>query len=204
MGRAMVAGPRALFPPLELDDFGWLEPQLRISTGSSQLERSVALFADDTVNRDDGFLEPVVRFARWDRASDLNNKVAWPSIDVRFGHIRNWQRVDDMARSLPAAISAAHFAAFGISRVRDVPELNWAKPQSEFEVELLNGLQRIVVASPSLEGDPLTTAVAEAWSVLESEFREFSADGWRERYSYDLSTVAPLQPWDRIVAGRAV
>jgi len=60
VGRALVEGPRALFPPAALDDFGWLEPYLRIELSSSGLEvsRSIAIYTDSTMNRDDNFSLP--------------------------------------------------------------------------------------------------------------------------------------------------
>jgi len=63
VGNQILEGPRSIFPPREIADYGWLEPSLLIILRKIDLIifESIALFCDDSVNRESDFLSPMVR-----------------------------------------------------------------------------------------------------------------------------------------------
>ncbi|MES2934034.1 MAG: hypothetical protein V4805_11175 [Pseudomonadota bacterium] len=87
IGQELISGPTALYPPQTLDDSGWLEPDLRITLfwpGWRKIE-SIIVYADDTMNRENDFLDPMIRHCVWDRKNDWSGKNAWPSVEISIG-----------------------------------------------------------------------------------------------------------------------
>ena len=83
----LLDGPDWLVPLTRVDDFGWLEPALKIDVrplGVNKTSTSYAVFVDDTINRHARFLRPVVRRAYWDRPQDYQakRKRNWPRVDI--------------------------------------------------------------------------------------------------------------------------
>ena len=96
IGRALLEGPSAIFPPKELDEYGWLEAEFRLTIKWPRqgIYESVSVFSGGSMNRDENFLVPMIRRCRWNRSADMAHTNPWPSAAVELGHIRDHSRVD--------------------------------------------------------------------------------------------------------------
>jgi hypothetical protein len=216
VGRSLVTGPRAIHPPPVIDDFGWLEPDLRLLwTGSgSGTQESVSVFTDDTINRDADFLPPLLRHAVWRRGADLERlrsvtprppAALWPSVDVRLSAFeRQRAAVDERVRALQGCLRRLPFVESGLVLDRTPPhldqQLTWgARRVAWLEIYSRTGAQAVTYESPPLEQDPLTVRFFELFDYLTGIIEPLPLSGWRETYACDL-TARPLAPrswqWD--------
>lgn len=198
VGRELIEGPRALFPPEVVDDFGWLEAELRISLWWPSCERieSVAVYSDDTMNRDSGFLPPMLRHSVWHRANDLKGANAWPSVEVKLGVLRSQQAVDNCLRSIQHGVQRLSFPPIGLSVARDVADVTAAPGLPDYAVWVRNGLQSVEYHSCPVANDPFTTQVIDAFSELAAELQDIEKQGWRERYDRNLRSEYPASAWE--------
>src|SRR5437867_2027414 len=189
VGRALVEGPRALFPPAALDDFGWLEPYLRIELSSSGLEvsRSIAIYTDSTMNRDDGFLAPVVRHAVWQQGQDRNNAPLWPSIDITLGHFEvQRQEVERLVLAVQTIIQRIPFVSTGLSTDQRAPDLA-GEYMGLLNLYVANGAQFVAIGSSLRSEDALSAQALSTFDALKGAMESISRTGWRERYDADLN-----------------
>jgi len=200
IGRALVHGPRALFPPETLDDFGWLEPELRLVYWKAPMKtyESLAIYCDNTVNRETKFLRPVVRFARWNRYHDLATRPIWPTTDIQLSYFDDqFDRIHQEVYSFHMAITHMPFTPFGISAQREVPTLPTEDSGGELEIVVSNGVQTLEFATPALSADNLVTErFFTLFEMLTSILQPFDRNGWRERYNCNLDALYPLKAWD--------
>jgi hypothetical protein len=199
IGRTLVRGPRALFPPQALDDFGWLEPELRLVYWQPPMKRyeSLAIFCDSTVNREVQFLRPVIRYARWDRYHDLATRPTWPTTDIRLSYFDDqFDHVHQQVYAFHTRVTQLPFTPFGISAERDLPTLATSDDDGEVEMRVRNGIQTLEFTTPALADDPLTADIFTLRNLLLSLLQPFDRTGWRERYNDNLEARSPLQSWD--------
>ena len=195
-----MTGPRALIPPPALDDFGWLEPELRLIhwKAPGYKKESVTLFTDNTVNRDDHFLQPIIRLAFWERGRDIQTRPHWPSITIQFGYFSDddHQLLHNTIYQFHQTLSSTPFLAFGISANREVPDFPH-NDRGELEIFASNGVQSVEITTPALpNGDELTDQFFFLFAQLKAACRPFDHKDWRERYNYNLRDVTPFQAWD--------
>jgi hypothetical protein len=187
---ALFEGPRALFPPAHIDDYGWLEPDLVLQLRTPNHSRqSLMLFTDNSMNRSASFLPPVLRHVFWDTSKDISPDTIWPSVSHALGHVHHWRKVQHIGRRLQRCLTAAPFAVFGHSSARAVPTLPVDPRSIDFRILSRNGVQSLDFQSPVLANDALSSLVLEAFELLLAEAAPLKADGWRERYD-----DAPLHP----------
>jgi hypothetical protein len=194
IGHALLKGPFSLKPPAALDDYGWLECTLRIQWASQSLGpmESIAVMVDDSVNRDADFLPPLLRLVRWtpgeDYARAKAEPLAWPSVEVTLGRIRDWSQVQEYARELQQALVNSSFEPYGISAERGYPDLPYATEGGRYEVFTSNGVQALELATPALAGPGghLTRLLASGRRLLLEQLEPFDATGWVESYPADL------------------
>lgn len=198
IGRELIEGPRALFPPQEADETDWLEPQLRITLRSPDYKRieSVIVYVDNTMNKEDGFLPPMLRYAVWSRPNDLSGAHPWPSILVRLGSIKNQQAVDACLTNLEENVSRISFPPIGLSLKRDVPNVTGAPNLPEYSVSLRNGVQSFEYSSCSIVNDLFSRMINESFNALTAELHEINPQGWLERYDRNLKTEFPANCWE--------
>jgi hypothetical protein len=199
IGMTLVEGPRSLLPPEQLDDFGWLEPNLRLILrhGFVRHSESVTVFCDNTVNRDSAFLAPVLRYARWVSAPDFKTLPAWPHVEIQLSYFdaqRDW--VSEQIRRIEAALIHPPYMPFGLNTQRDAPEVEIAEDRGNIEIHCYNGLQTIELFSPALPaGDPLTDAFFAVFTGLRAIMEPISRDGWQEAYDDDPTTNVISHSW---------
>jgi hypothetical protein len=200
IGRALVHGPRALFPPETLDDFGWLEPELRLIYWKPPMKTyvSLAIYCDNTANRETNFLRPIIRFAQWDRYHDLATHPAWPTTDIQLSYFDDqFDCVHQQVYAFHTALTHLPFSPFGISAQRDMPVLPTDDSTGELEIVVSNGVQRLEFSTPALPAvNHITQHFFTLFEMLSSILQPFDRNGWRERYDYNLDTLYPLKAWD--------
>jgi hypothetical protein len=195
----LVEGPRSLLPPEQLDDFGWLEPNLRLiwRPGIARGLESLIVFCDNTVNRDSDFLVPVLRYARWDAARDLEALPAWPQMEIQLGYFearRDW--VSNQVRRIEAALTHAPYIPFGLQAQRDIPEIEVAEDRGDIEIHCSNGLQSITWRAPALPaGDPLNDTFFAVLTELRATMEALPRAGWQEVYDHDPTKNQAHRAW---------
>jgi hypothetical protein len=199
IGGELINGPRALFPPTHGGPPDWLEPQLLITLRYPNYERieSVIVYCDDTMNKEDGFLPPMLRHAVWRRPNDLSGAHAWPSITVRLGSIKNQPAVDACLQMLQQNVQQISFPPpIGLSLNRDVADVIGVPTLPAYTISLRNGVQGFEYSSCSIENDSFSIQINDSFSVLIAELNEIDPRGWLERYDRNLKTEFPAICWE--------
>lgn len=198
IGRALLDGPSAIFPPASLDDYGWLEAEFRLTVKwpGNHMHESLQVFCDDSMNRDENFLAPMIRRCVWNRSADMANTNPWPSATVEIGSIRNNSRVDTILRDVQRTLSILPFAEHGLSLRRDVADIEIDSTEPEFRVWARNGVQSIEYWSVPVAAASLGLSFSQIHAELLSEMAAISpTTGWRERYDCDLREE-PRASWE--------
>lgn len=171
VGRELIQGPRALFPPTPDGLSDWLEPQLRITLRWPNYERieSVIIYVDDTMNKEEDFLPPLLRYAIWRRPDDLAGRHAWPSVSVRLGLIKNHAAVDACLQQLQQHVPHITFTPIGLSLKRDVADITGVPTLPEYTVFITNGVQGLEYSSCSIEHDLFSKQINESFHALVTE-----------------------------------
>ncbi len=202
LGRLLIEGPRAILPPKNIDEDGWLEPVLFIrerSCGWTVIE-SVMLLCDSTMNRDRSFLTPMIRQALWEREKDLDDKDSlYPHVQIKLGMASDWNAVKRIGRRIQRSLLSPPFIVYGHSKTRSVPRIETSCTGAEYLVRTDNGLQSIEFSSVELDSDPVSSVLRESKTTLRSLVMPIDPVNWRERYNYNLPSQTPQESWDWIV-----
>jgi hypothetical protein len=150
------------------------------------MHESLSVLSDDSMNREENFLAPMIRRCRWNRAADMANTNLWPSAAVELGHIRNHSRVDAVLRAVHQKLTGLPFSELGLSTQRDVADLETDATEPEFRVWATNGVQSIEYWSLPVAAAKLGLSFHGVYEDLLAELVPGSPLGWRERYAYDL------------------
>jgi hypothetical protein len=202
IGNLLVDGPFSIRAPREVDDYGWLECDLRLTHKHGGVTESVAVYVDDSVNREAHFLEPVIRYVRWERVMDIRRALAgeitWPTATVILSYFPNARtEVDRLMRDVQTRLTRVPFAVTGLVTDRSVPD---ATPDDRGEVEVFarNGVQRIEVSTWAADDGGLHAAVINGIGALRPLLRPLALDGWSESYAHDLlsTELGGLRRWD--------
>ena len=196
IGEALVAGPKTLRPPLDLDDFGCMECALRVVLRTPAGEvRSAALYLDATPGRESDVLAPMLRAARWDRRGDLRRatggKLDWPAVEVRLARLEP-SSVEAMVRVLRERFPVQALP----SDLAFTPVLS-ADAGCTARLYFRDGPRRVDYQAPVPDA-----GVEELAAVLDGLLplgEPVALDaGWREQYDYDLDRGHPggLWSWD--------
>lgn len=187
IGETIVEGPRSLLPPNNNDD--WLEKDVSIYTNDIPELRiqGISLWTDSTMNKESGFLKPIIRFTHWERQNDLQNRKSssFPDVRVFLGHIDEAffdslnKAIIEIQEMLPSLV----FKPTGISLARDIPDADNFDYRSSYSIYVRNGIQSLTHYSPVLIDDAFTRKVLELKTLMLKSISEISKEGWRERYS---------------------
>lgn len=193
----LLDGPSAIFPPREMDEYGWLEADFRLTIKwpKQGKHESLSVFSDDSMNREENFLAPLIRRCVWNRSADLADTNAWPSVSVELGHVRDHSRVDAVLREVHRKLAGLPFAELGLSTRRDVADIEIDPSEPEFRVWARNGAQSIEYWSLPVSPAKLGLSFGQVHEDLLAELVPLLQEGWRERYDYDLREE-PRAPWE--------
>lgn len=198
-GRHILEGPRAIFPPGERDWPDWLECDLRMvksRTPKSRCWESICVYVDHTMNKDDYFLIPIVRQAKWHRSDRPGDPPDWPNIEIAYGQLHGAiRRADAVARRLQTTFAGVPLQATGLCLDRTGPALS-GEYIGERRIRVSNGTQAVEFNGPLARGSELDQVFEDCWENLSALIRPISRSGWLERYDYDLSAPSPPEPWD--------
>lgn len=197
IGRALLDGPLAIFPPESIDSYGWLEPdfQLIIKWQGAGRYESLHVFSDDSMNREQNFLPPMIRRCQWNRNEDMAGENLWPSATVELGYVKDQRRLDSLLREVQRKIATLPFAEIGLSTQRDVADVELDCSEPEFTIFARNGIQSIKYWSLPVAPIQLGISFTQVHAGLLAELVPLSQPGWRERYEYDLNQE-PRSSWD--------
>lgn len=204
IGSKIIHGPEAIHPPANIDDFGWVECDLRLQITSldGKWEESIAIYTDCTMNRYEDYLKPVIRHAQWHRRKDqvraLRAEITWPEIEISLSYFHeHYDSVDTLIRQIQSELISIPFAISGLTTEREGPEL----PEIEhpdggyITIYSRNGTQSIEFATPMLVNNQLTTIFSQSFSQLKSLVTPLSKEGWREVYYRNLDNTEPGEIW---------
>jgi hypothetical protein len=198
-GDAMIEGPHAIHPPEAIDDRGWLECDLRLSIGSSSSKppESIAVYTDDTMNREEGFLPPMIRHAIWPtKSADLkagsHGELLWPGVIISLGMLgANASRVDTIIRTLHDCIPRLPFVPTGLSARRDTPDIDANWELGTLSLYTRNGTQAVEFHTEVLRSDNgFGRTFLDSFDELRKLVEPIPLDGWREYYWNELMSSA--------------
>ncbi len=200
VGYELIKGPEAIFPPSEMDEFGWLEVDLQILLIPHDHKKieSISIFVDDTMNRQDNFLPPLIRHCTWQKGKNDSEDNDWPTTETLYSHIENNEVVDKKIKKIQQNISRFEFKESGLSLKRDVAKIAIDYNKPRFELFSRNGLQTITINSWVTEdNNNFSDLVFELFNYLKKTLKPFNQNGWKERYKQDLEKTLPLKPWNK-------
>ena len=200
VGDQFIEGPTALFPPLTIDDYGWLEPQLRITLvhGWVKKHESISVYVDCSMNRNEGFLSPILRYCSWNREADMHGQNTWPSIQVRLGKMKDQSEVSSLMIGIQRGLTGIRFEPVGLQPERNEPNVNDEPQYPSYSLYLWNACQQIDYTSRSIAGDTLKPQVFATFNALLGAMVEVDKQGWRERFDHNLKPESSRKDWEWI------
>jgi hypothetical protein len=204
IGRLLIDGPFSIKPPESLDDYGWLECDLRVTHWAADAVHSAAIYVDDSMNRDADFLPPLLRYVEWNRAADLRaaseGAIQWPTATVTLSYIDQARdEIDALIRRLQTRLGSLPFSVFGLSVDRSIPAVP-SDHRGRISLYSRNGIQSVEFHAPTSDRDAgLSDDMLAAVRALQGLRRPFRlGEGWRESYPYplDASELGPSHWWD--------
>ncbi len=203
IGSALLEGPDWILPPTQLDDFGWLDPVLKIieyPIGVRKTATAYSVYVDNTINREKKFLEPLVRYVKWDRQHEnaVKRIRKWPKVMINQHILKPSEQVnlDRLLRSLDQSLSSIAFLTAGLISDRSDPsgcypvDTNYEKPRF-LRIERWNFCQRIEFGLDEYAG--LNNAIEEAARNLAEYIQQLcesdNKPNYRERYSLNLKEM---------------
>jgi len=200
IARALLDGPDFLIPPVKLDDFGWIEPVLRISVrplSVNQPSYAYSVFVDDTINRDKNFLQPVVRRAYWNRPVEykMMRIMDWPKVDI-IHHtlsLNEQKAIHLQLLRLDKSFSQLEYCASGLITDRSSPRGCYPKgelpPARHLAIMRNNSCQFVEFALDEYAGKNmrLERAARALMRYIDELCSKPDSLPYRERYSKDLT-----------------
>ena len=160
--------------------------------------QQISLWSDSTVNKENNFLKPIIRFAHWERQNDLvkDKEINWPDVRVFLGYIKedHFDQLNNAMIDIQKSIPALVFKPLGISLARDVVDVEICEPNVEYAIYIRNGVQSITYYSPLLANDRFSNKVVELKNLMLRSVEQFDSTGWKERYESPLD--ADTFDWD--------
>jgi len=194
LGSLLVEGPFSIRPPEQIDDYGWLECEFRVTRRMGSVVESAAVYVDDSSNRETGFLPPIIRHVHWERAGDirraLDGALDWPTAVVTLSYFEDARtEVNGLIQRMQERLASLPFVPFGLSADRSMPDIP-TDDRGRIGVYSRNGLQSVEYAGPTSQSDTgLTDQVVHAINRLQALLRPIELHtGWRESYQFPLAS----------------
>ena len=203
IGSALLDGPDWLLPPTRLDNFGWLAPVLKIidrPIGNLKIATAYSVYVDNTINREKKFLEPLVRYVKWDRKHEYEviRIRKWPKVNINHHILKTSEQaeLDSLLRNLDQSLSSITFLIAGLITDRSNPngcypdEANNEKPRT-LRIERWNFCQRIEFGLDEYAG--LNKTIEGTARILAKYIQQLcesdNEPNYRERYSLNLKEM---------------
>lgn len=155
IGTILLEGPEWINSPARFANSGWLDPIYSLVNQPMGIRRnafSYSVFVDNTINRHKNFLQPLVRYAEWNREIEYkSNRVRkWPIIKI-IQHVLNKKeskRVNELLFLIDESFSKINFLKAGLITDRGEPDNCWPDDESKItfnslQVKRWNYCQRI-------------------------------------------------------------
>ncbi len=173
------------------------EATAEASMARNQVTTGSLLYTDDTMNKDENFFKPILRYCVWDRKSDSKGANSWPSAQVELAYLKDIEQTSDIIIKLQKAIPKLSFSPLGVSLSRDVSDVKCNYNKKGYEVYMRNGIQAITYASCHVSNDMLTELILLSFRKLQNEMMlPFDKSGWKERYEFNLNDECPKDMWE--------
>jgi hypothetical protein len=201
---ALLEGPDFIRPPVSWDRFGYLTRavsiRLRLATPVPgrriaiyrDPQQSIAIYTDDTVNRADRFLPPLIRYASWDRLKNLpvlnETDSPWPAVDVSLGTIVNRKVTLAFIGRLQRRLRRLPFVPYFSAR-RGIPPIRGNGIIGEMSLLVRNGAQAVEYRAPTSGPDQGLARLAIAGlQCFREQMKPLPLRGWKEFYSFTPAT----------------
>jgi len=200
----LIEGPFSIKAPSHIDDYGWLECQLRLTHWAGGIVEAVAVYVDDSMNREDGFLAPLLRHVRWERSEDqrraMTGELHWPTAVISLTPLSEHRAaVDSLIHEILSRATSLPVVPFGLSAERAVPEVD-IDDRGKIAMFVSNGVQNIEFGAPTSGTDAgLSNLVLHGIAALRALNSPLALElGWRESYPYPLSAddIGGSHWWD--------
>jgi len=195
IGNKLVAGPNAIF---RISDGSWLEKDLHFSIYEEGLKKieTYSLWTDDSMNKEENFLSPMIRILTWERRRDLNdlndNKTRkFPMIDVKLGiiHDDKLEEVNQKFISFQKIVTENNnYIPFKLSTKRDSADIkiNYDQEYIDYSIYMRNGAQSFEFCSTGNNSDNLVKGINDFKKLLQESIQVINKSEWKERY-YELT-----------------
>ncbi len=195
IGNKLVEGPSAIFSISKED---WLEKDLQITfyePGMKKIE-SYSIWSDDSMNKENDFLSPMIRILTWNKHEDLENlrenaQRNFPIIDLKLGEINQdkFEVVNNDFINLQKSIVNNHnYIPYKISTKRDSAEIeiDYEKDYLDFSIYVRNGMQTLNFSSSGNKTNKLVNDLIRMKELLIESIEIVNLSNWKERY-YELT-----------------
>lgn len=195
IGNKLVEGPSAIF---RLSEGDWLEKDLHITIRDGEYRNisTYSLWTDDSMNKEEDFLPPMIRILNWKRRQDLeelreDENRNFPKIALELGTIKNskFEQLENSFISIQKAVKESNdYVPYKISRKRDYAELeiDFEKEYLDFSIYVRNGSQSMELNSCGNFSNPLVDQIRRIIELLKESIEPVEKSEWKERY-YELT-----------------
>jgi hypothetical protein len=186
--------------------FGWLESVLLVRQSPTDIQMnwwSAAIYVDNTVNRESRYLAPRLRYARWDRPTDIKSPEnrEWPLVAISQHRLTTTEQkfFGTRLREVDRLVEQLKFFVTGLHQRNRYPR-GYGKTTGALALsfERLNGCQTVEFDfGYDHEGNNfLKSAIERLGQEIEMRCRKPSASPFAERYSDNLQTRRLGECWD--------
>ncbi len=195
IGNKLVEGPSAIF---RLSEGDWLGKDLYITVRDRGYENisSYSLWTDDSMNKEEEFLPPMIRILDWKRRKDLSELKEdenrnFPKIDLELGTIKESKFVqcENAFISIQKAVKEHNdYIPYKISRKHDYAELNVDHDEEylNFSIYIRNGSQSLELNSCANFSNQLVQQIQRIIKLFKESIEPTDKTKWKERY-YELT-----------------
>lgn len=203
IGNRLLDGPEYIVPPVKIDDFAWYDSVLKIvrrPPGIGKNAYSFSIFVDNTVNRAQNFLAPLIRYAEWDRNYEWQVKRVrkWPKFKI-VHHIlseNEQEKVDYLLTELDKTFSTITFLTAGLITDRSDPDGCYVEEETQkgaraLKIERWNFCQRLELMLGNYTG--VNRHIERAAESIERYIEELCKNdnykNYRENYKVNLKDM---------------
>ena len=201
LGYTIIDGPISIYQPG--NDLEWYEQDIFIKINITGVRsninhilghESISIWADNTMNKEKNFFQPIIRHAKWMKTDDLDKmrgkeKFSFPAVKILLGHIKENKELEKELLKFQEQIKYLPYVPSGLSLNRDIPELEYDHKFAAFSIFFRNGVQSIEFNSEPILEDIFTQNVFDLFNTIKKHMEVFDHKGWIEKYNIDFNTL---------------